>query len=251
VPIRVVPLGLSDTFHPENHRGGSAVIPHAIKRKVKRGQLWFHRERFKPTRKDPFVFLAWGDRGESKGWKSAIFAFNKAFAGRNDVRLIIKARSYSIGYDVSRIDNVEILQADLDEEQMLDLYLRCDAMVFPSHGEGFGFPPREFAATGGPVICTRWWADDIEKWGYPVNYTMAPAWPGDEQREGLGMWAQPDIDHLAKQMTHQYQHDARILRYMANRSAKHIRKMCNWERFAGGVWDAWQEACEGVKDASA
>lgn len=238
VPIHVIPLGVSETFTARVW-SDREVIHYPIKRWVDgSGQLRYRRERHAPTKDDPFVFLCWGDRGNRKGYDAAIQAFKAAFDDREDVKLVIKAREGSLPYDI-RIDGVEVLRADLDEAGLNDLYLRCDAMVFPSRGEGFGFPPREFAATGGAVVATGWWADDVSRWGYALRYTMQPAFEGHPKYEGCGVWSEPDIEHLAKQMTHLFTQDAKILAYMGTRSAIAIRKLYRWDAFAEGVLNVY------------
>ena len=217
-PIHVVPLGISETFTP----------PGVGQRAVRQP----------PTEEKPFIFLCWGDRGVRKGWDVAIKAFVGAFGERKDVRLIIKAREDNFPFDVSN-PNIEVMRDDLDEWGLRDLYLRCDCMVFPSRGEGFGLPPREFAATAGPVIATEWWADDIQQWGYRLEYSLTDAWKGTRM-EGLGRWAEPSQNHLEKQMLHVFNQDPKIITYMGGRSAIRIRKLYSWKTFAERVWEIWQ-----------
>ncbi len=213
VPIHLVPLGVSESFYP-----------------VRR------------TRGVPFTFMCWGDRGTRKGWDLAFQAFHKAFGERSDVRLIIKTRKGAFPYDpTAKHPNIEVMELDLDEKGLQAFYASVDCMVFPSRGEGFGLPPREFAATGGAVICTKWWADDIPLWGYPVNYTMVPAWEGHERFEGLGEWAECDIEHLAQQMRHVFSQNPGVIEYMGIESAKRIRKLYSWEKFALDCWAIWND----------
>lgn len=216
VPIHCVPLGVSEIFQP-----------------VKR------------ERGEPFTYLCWGDRGMRKGWDLACAAFLKAFGKRDDVRLVIKVRDgdfegVRFTYEGEPLVNVSLCREDFDEEGLQEFYTGVDCMVFPSRGEGFGLPPREFAATAGPVICTRWWADDIEQWGYPVKYAMSPAWAGNEKFEGLGEWAEADVDHLAQQMLHVFNQNPKLIAYMGQKSAQKIRKLYSWEQFAKDVWAIWQ-----------
>ncbi len=216
-PIHVVPLGISETFMVADKRDYHRVY----------------------TKLNPFTFLCWGDRGNRKGWDVAMQAFIDAFGDRHDVRLLVKAREGgSFPYEISNA-NIEIVRDDLDEFGLRDLYLRCDAMVFPARGEGFGLPPREFAATGGPVIATDWWADDIQEWGYPIRYKLVKAWAGHPNHDGLGKWAEPDKDHLVKQMKHLVNQDGRVISYMGQKSANHVAKLYRWDKFAEGVLDVW------------
>jgi glycosyltransferase involved in cell wall biosynthesis len=217
-PVHVIPLGVSETFQ------------------------YVQRPLHKPSEKNPYTFITWGDRGTRKGWDLAMRAFYRAFGDRMDVRLIIKVRPGVFHYGISeKHPNIEVLEAEFDEYQLQDFYVSADCMVWPARGEGFSLPTREFAATGGPVICTRWWADDIEQWGYPVNYELVKAWDGHPKFEGLGKWAECDVEHLAKQMTHMVEQDQRILRYMGKRSAQKVRKLYRWDKFAEQVWEIWQE----------
>jgi glycosyltransferase involved in cell wall biosynthesis len=233
-PVHVVSLGISDVYQ-------------------------YYR---RPARR-VYRFLCFGDRYTRKAWDVTARAFAMAFAGRDDVELIIKVREnergpglvYPLGdglmtwngenftYKGQAITNVHILDKDMDEYELYDLYKSVDCMVFPSRGEGFGIPPREFAATGGLSIVNKWWADDVMQWAYPVKYTMAPAWQGHRQFEGLGEWAEPDVDHLAQQMAyveHMERSNVVYARYIGKNAAKRVRRLYNWDRFAQQCWDIWQ-----------
>lgn len=146
----------------------------------------------------PFTFLTIGDRGARKGWHLAGGAFVNAFGDDPNYKFIIKTRANHLPMTLSN-PNVEIFQDDLTVEQMADLYKSCDCMVFATKGEGFGLPPREFAATGGLVITTNWGgtADEIEQWAIPLDSSLQPAWNGFKKFENLGEWAEPDMDQLA------------------------------------------------------
>lgn len=221
-PVHVVPLGISEVFVPPGIHGQRGVRDDVSEDK-------------------PFTFLTWGDRGARKGWDVACKAFYAAFGDRKDVKLIIKARDGSMPYEITN-PNVEVMRADLDEWGLRELYLSVDCMVFPSRGEGFGLPPREFAATAGPVIATEWWADDIPQWGYRVEYEMVTAWQGHPTMEGLGKWAEPDIEHLTKQMLHVFDMNPKLRTYMGGRSATRVRKLYSWPNFAKQVLRIWREA---------
>jgi glycosyltransferase involved in cell wall biosynthesis len=221
-PLRVAPLGISETYFSRT--------------RARRGKI---------STKNPYRFLCWGDRAMRKGWDAAARAFVTAFGDRMDVRLVIKARDGSFGYDIKNA-NIEVLRGDVDEAALRDLYLSTDCMVFPSRGEGFGLPPREMAATGGQVIATEWWASGIQQWGYPLRYSMTAAtWEGHPALAGLGQWAEPDADHLVSLMTHVTLQDQRLMHTMGQRAATHVKKLYSWDNFAESVLEIWREvACQ-------
>lgn len=216
VPVHVVALGVSEAYS----RVTRTINPY----------------------RRPFTFLAIADRGMRKGWDLAWHAFRSAFRNSVDHRLILKCREGGL-LNVSSADaNVEILRADLDEREMAALYARCDCMVFPTRGEGFGLPPREFAATGGHVIATKWGgtADDIDVWGYGLPYRMVPAWQGHEKFYGLGEWAEPDLDY----MIHLMQVVAREACYTDGSRARALqfwmRGNYSWDQFADRVLEIYE-----------
>ena len=61
------------------------------------------------------------------------------------------------GYN-GKFPNVYVLNGDLTEQEMNELYNhpKIKAMVSFTHGEGFGLPMLEFTSTGKPVICSNY-----------------------------------------------------------------------------------------------
>lgn len=226
---------LVEVFHEAGVRTPIHVIPLGVSRTY----------RYTPrTDGGPFTFLAFIDINCRKGWDLAAFAFEQAFGKNTDYRLILKARKG----ERLRISNpnIEVLSADLSERQMQALYTRCHCLLWPSRGEGFALPPREFAASGGLVLATGWSgnADDLSEWGEALPYRMVPAWPGHKAYKGLGQWAEPDPDALIAAMRRaaEIPLDERN-RLGATRSAR-VRALYDWRRFGDAVWDVWRTALD-------
>lgn len=208
-------------------------------------------EAFKPVRRDPerpFTFLVIADRGERKGWIEAGQALVRAFGDDNpNVKMILKARKDAFPFAIAN-GNMEVIQQDMTDCELLDLYARCDAMIFPGR-EAFGLPPREFAATGGTSIVLNWGgtADHLSRWGLPIaSAGMTTAFPHSQKLRGCGEWPIIDVDDLAATLRHVVAHRG----YYAERgqqAAAFVRQQYRWSTFAEQVYAIWQEACNGKR----
>lgn len=115
----------------------------------------------RPTR---FVFV--GGLVGRKGPDLLFDAFTTAFADRDDVTLVVK----DFGADgiyregdrarfqehaaAGRLPRIELIDATLSENEIVELYRSCDVLVAPYRGEGFCMPALEAMACGLPVITT-------------------------------------------------------------------------------------------------
>lgn len=222
-PIHVVPLGVSEVY------------------------------RYAPLPKnEPLTFLAFLDRGERKGGMVAYKAFNKAFGEDMDYRLILKARTRKNDKDVTVTvaePNVKLIDRDMTEQELYELYLNAHVLINPHKGEGFGLIPREFAATGGISLTTNWSGtrDDLPWWGWPIHCELERAtWEGNKRFEGqdLGLWARPDPEFIVE-----------LLRDVAERRqwyferarshAVNVQRLYSWQTFAGQVLSIYKEIADG------
>jgi glycosyltransferase involved in cell wall biosynthesis len=214
-PIHVIPLGVGDAYRPT--------------KRIRKES-------------DPFTFLAFIDRGTRKGWHHASQAFVGAFGDDERYRLLMKMRGGGRTIGMTN-PNIDIIQGDMTEQELYELYLSADCLVNPNLGEGFGLIPREFAATGGLSLATNWGgtADDLEQWGLPIDYSLVPAWPHLEKHRGLGEWAEPDIDELSTLMSVVAEsRDKWQPKALAR--AENVRRMYSWETFASRALEVWKTA---------
>jgi len=196
----------------------------------------------------PLTFLAFMDRGARKGALVALQSFLMAFGESLDYRLILKTRKRKTPLEFTN-PNIEVVQEDLSEEELCKLYQRCHVLINPHKGEGFGLIPREFAASGGLSLTTKWsgTADGVNQWGLPLPYSLEAAdWSGIERFEGmdLGEWAKVDPAQVAP-----------ILRHVADRwdalavtlraKAQAASSLYRWQTFAEQVIEIWKGVADG------
>ena len=149
--------------------------------------------------------------GQRKNPWGLVEAFHRAFAGRDDVRLVIKAinahlhgsAAQRLRYAVGDDARIELLERYLSVEELSALYARCDAYVSLHRGEGFGLTVAEAMIRGIPVICTDYSAtsefvDDSVGWLIP--HSMVEVGPGWPPYQPDALWAEPDLDAAAAAM---------------------------------------------------
>lgn len=177
----------------------------------------------------PYTFLALGDRGSRKGWDLVWQAFWNAFGDNRDVRLLIKMRpGFNRVLDLAGSDDRIIIWRE-DSASMNEVYDHADCFVFPSRGEGWGMPPREFAMTGKPVICTDWsgLSGDLDKWAIPIPITGLVR----SALDGGGLWAAPDVDAITEAMRWCYD-NREAARQKGLAAAQWLRANQTWEHAA-------------------
>jgi glycosyltransferase involved in cell wall biosynthesis len=115
----------------------------------------------------PFTrFLFVGGLIVRKGPDILLNAWREAFAGRDDVELVVKdvgvggvyrkgERAEIVEYAASgALPRLTLIDDELDERELAALYRSCDVLVHPYRGEGFAMGVLEAMACGTPVIVT-------------------------------------------------------------------------------------------------
>lgn len=228
VPIHVVPLGISEVYRYQERTQGR-----------------------------PLTFLAFLDRGARKGGLVATRAFGRAFGEDMNYRLLLKARTRkNKDVTVDAVEpNIEIIDRDMTEQELYELYLSCDVLINPHKGEGFGIIPREFAATGGITLTTNWsgTADDLDQWGWSLPYSLERAdWQGHKSLTGqdLGEWAAPAVDGVARTLLHVAQY-IDSYRYLTRFHAENVAHLYSWQGFAEQVLQVWKGVAVGNRYTAA
>ncbi len=218
-PIHVVPLGVGDVYRYQERTEGR-----------------------------PLTFLAFLDRGARKGGIVALQAFLRAFGEDMRYKLILKGRTPKVPFELIN-PNIEVILQDMSEQELYALYCRCDVLVNPHKGEGFGLIPREAAASGMLALSTAWsgTADDLDAWGYGLPYTLERAdWIGNKMLAGqdLGEWATVNAANLAIEL----QTVAATwdwTRQLLPAKAQAARRLYSWRAFAEQVLSIWKGVANG------
>ncbi|GAB4510228.1 MAG: hypothetical protein OHK0046_06660 [Anaerolineae bacterium] len=183
----------------------------------------------------PFNFLTYSYGDVRKGADLAVKAFEDAFAGDPQYRLIIKARE---GYEnpwLARLrenPQIEIIGGRQSEADWQALMRRAHCFVFSSRGEGWGFPPRELTLMGVPTIATQWlgmW--DVDQWGIPLHFSEMTLCSFQDYQANAkdGLWSEPDTTHLVTQMRWVVDHyDA--ARTIAQQGRDYLLRNFSWHK---------------------
>ncbi len=162
---------------------------------------------------DSFLFLFMFDYmsfAERKNPIGLVRAFRRAFAGRDDVALVLK--SINAGFDpegaaalAAETGGSQVIPIDryLDRQEVVDLVAVCDAYASLHRAEGFGLTLAEAMALGKPVVATQWSgnADFMTPANsYPVGYRLVTLERDLGPYAAGGRWADPDPDHAVEQL---------------------------------------------------
>jgi glycosyltransferase involved in cell wall biosynthesis len=158
-----------------------------------------------------FRFLHVSSCFPRKGVDVLLRAYGKAFSCNDDVSLIIKTfanphnKVHEWLEEARKLNplypEVHIIEGDIKDAQVKQLYVSCNALLAPSRAEGFGLPLAEAMLMGIPVVTTAWGGQlDFcnEKTAWLVDYSFVRAQTHFSLHNSV--WAEPDVDHLAQTM---------------------------------------------------
>lgn len=190
-----------------------------------------------------YTFLIMGTLSIRKNSGAVISAFIQAFKGIDDVRLIVKTQSGTHGhmeFDKS-LGDIEIIDAVYDSKQMRQLMKEADCFVFPTHGEGFGLPPIEAAATGLPTIIARntGMADYANEDYFLVvdSDKKEPAKRYPKDWGDVGNWYVPEFDQIRDKMLWAYEHQDEAAA-LGQRASVWVREQFDYRKKAQEILDA-------------
>lgn len=158
-----------------------------------------------------FTFLHVSSCFPRKGADVLLDSYGKAFTAADDVLLVIKTFRNPHNHIEDELaerqknnadyPNVLILMDDMTDSQLKALYEQADTLVAPSRAEGFGLPLAEAMLCNLPVIATGWSGQTdfcTPENSSLIDFIFTPA----QTHLGVwnSVWAEPDVEHLAKLM---------------------------------------------------
>lgn len=157
----------------------------------------------------PFTFMSMGSPSTRKNSQMAVDAFLKLFGGIDGYKLIIKssgppdcriAKNTTSQASVYGHPQIEVIDYELSEKQLSDLYNRAHCLVYPTSGEGWGMIPFNAIGKGIPTICTD--ATSCTEYAH-LSIPLSFKWSTKNMNgiyKGCGEWAEPDFDDLCDKM---------------------------------------------------
>jgi GT2 family glycosyltransferase/glycosyltransferase involved in cell wall biosynthesis len=164
---------------------------------------------------EEFVYLFTFDAAsylERKNPLALIRAFLAAFPRKSEkVRLLLKTMNIPTGdprwgviaKEAARDHRITILDRRLDRDEVLGLYVVCDAFVSLHRSEGFGRCLTEAMLLGKPVVATGYSGSDEfirHDTACVVDYKLIPVEKGSYPFWQNQIWADPDVEHAASHM---------------------------------------------------
>lgn len=206
----------------------------------------YGRQLYKQNR--PFRFLSVGKYEQRKSFDETLQAFAQVYGNTPGVELIIKSNYFVNQKEKSDalkqrivdlgLTNITVIWGEMEHDKVADLYQSCDVFVFPTKGEGWGFPLIEAAASGMPIITVPYsghteFLNAISDSVIAVDYVLAPITCPEYQsyypdpENNFGLWARPDVYSIATAMR-QSRDNYQVLDERALKNSAVIRNQYSW-----------------------
>ncbi len=204
-----------------------------------------------------FKFLSVGRWERRKGTEEIIRAFDIAFGPEHDVRLLLSCDNhhdpdFEIGSALRALElryphRIVYIPPVRSHDTLARLYTGCDAYVGAARAEGWGLPLLEAMASGLPVIAPFYSGPTafLGPEAYVVAHREVPVDVPyfDREDADYGVWAEPDVEDLARQMRAVYA-DQSAARARGSAGATRAREQFTWANaadVADGLIRALQE----------
>lgn len=151
-----------------------------------------------------------------------IHAFQKAFAGNQEVQLVIKSQCGDqhphqfkpLQELVKRDPRILWIDQSFDGQERYELMNACDCYVSLHRSEGFGLTMAEAMLLGKPVIATGYSGNlDFmnEETSFLCSHLLKPIGKGNFPYPAQGIWADVDVNHAALYMKEVFNHPEKAI----------------------------------------
>lgn len=231
------------SFHP-NVEEKIKIVPHGIDPEI-----------FKPIelkeQDSTFKFMmnggwpqSWNDR---KGLSYGIKAFIEEFTNEENIEMIVKINS-CYGIDLNKnikelnvknqnAPKINFVLNNLKQQQLNELYNKCDVFVTTSLAESFNLPPLESMACKKPVLATEYGGQSdfvSEENGWLLKKGEMEEVKWDISYENI-KWKKPSIEEIRKRMRDIYNdwknNNSKIIKEKGKKSVETSKKF-TWENSA-------------------
>lgn len=174
-----------------------------------------------------------------KNAQDAMLSWHRLFGDDERYELVIKCRDNPMWLTNCVQPRVTVVRGEQSEADYQALMNRAAVFVFPSRGEGFGYPPREAVLMGIPTIATQWmgmW--DADRWAFPVS--VLSMWPSQFSENSANApdseWVNISRTHLDEQLRWIINnYDAALDHTWKGR--EYLLKHFTWQRTAADILD--------------
>lgn len=178
-----------------------------------------------------------------KGLDVLLEAYGRAFTAADAVSLVLKTFPNPHNNAARQIaefrrqhpspPRIVLIDEDMPDGCLVDLYQRCHCLVAPSRGEGFGLPLAEAMLFHLPVITTGYGGQrDFcnPRTSRLIDYQLRPA--ASHLNPFGSVWAEPDTQHLVQHLRDQFHEDAIATRRRTHAAQTLIRHQFSWKACA-------------------
>lgn len=197
-----------------------------------------------PVETSRFTYLHHGS-ADRKGAQMAVDAFMELHGDSKNHLLILKSDGPSharikdgVGNIIKSVydqKNIKVIERQMPEPELINLYRSVNCFIGNSYGEGFGLPAFQAIAVGIPTICTEAWApykDFIIPELRLASEKIESPWPHIHP----GKMFEPNFDDLLRAMSDVEENEVKFTS-QARANSPVLHKQYDWKRLTSNAFE--------------
>jgi glycosyltransferase involved in cell wall biosynthesis len=226
--LRVIPYGIDTSiFKPRNSSGMQ-------------------------SERRPFCFLYVSNFSWRKGFDLLVEAYFKEFTEKDDVSLILKTDGTKemvfssiaerVGLTRDNLPHITFINKPLTQNELIDLYAKCDLYISTDRANGWGMPCMEAMAMGKPAATINW-SGSTEFMNKKNSLLIQPTGklvPVDERLSSIyhtlrgHQWAEVHVEEVQRVLRFAYE-NPEVLREIGQHGLKDVHENFSVEKIAGRI----------------